>query len=71
MSTYTFNTELLNAWVEMCNKEGRMKSGEEPSTEEELAALQQLIGATLAVIVQTSTVIQDVDEDPIPLIAKG
>lgn len=66
MSTHTFNMELLHAWVEMCNREGRMKSGEEVATAEDLAALQQLITSTLTVLVQTSTVNEGKDENPTP-----
>ena len=65
--------ELLHAWVEMCNREGRIKRGEEVATVEELSALQVLIVSTLAVLVQTSTVNEVIlnpspadDENPTP-----
>ena len=65
MPTHTFNTELLHAWVEMCNKEGRIKRGEQTATVDEFIALQALIASTLAVLVQTSTVSEVEAEDPL------
>ena len=63
MSTHEFNTELLTAWVALCEKEGAMRR--EGASEEELAVVQELIKVALALLVQTSSVrVQEEVDDP-------
>ena len=54
MSSYEINTELLTAWVALCDKLGEMRSG--GASEEEIAVMEELIKAALAVLVNTSSV---------------
>jgi hypothetical protein len=66
-TTHEFNTDLLTAWVALCNKLGEIRSA--GASAEEIAVMEELITASLAVLVNTSRVrggvVSEVDaEDP-------
>ena len=53
-TTHEFNTDLLTAWVALCNKLGEIRSA--GASAEEIAMMEELITASLAVLVNTSNV---------------
>jgi hypothetical protein len=53
-TTHEFNTDLLTAWVALCNKLGEIRSA--GASAEEIAVMEELITASLAVLVNTSRV---------------
>ena len=53
-TTHEFNTDLLTAWVALCNKLGEIRSA--GASAEEIAMMEELITASLAVLVNTSRV---------------
>jgi hypothetical protein len=66
-TTHEFNTDLLTAWVALCDKLGEIRSA--GASAEEIAVMEELITASLAVLVNTSRVrggvVSEVDaEDP-------
>jgi hypothetical protein len=66
-TTHEFNTDLLTAWVALCNKLGEIRGA--GASAEEIAVMEELIKASLAVLVNTSNVrdgvVPEVDvEDP-------
>ncbi len=66
-TTHEFNTDLLTAWVALCDKLGEIRSA--GASAEEIAVMEELIKASLAVLVNTSRVrggvVSEVDaEDP-------
>ena len=54
MSTHEFNTDLLTGWVALCDKLGEMWTA--GASAEEIAVMEELIKAALAVLVNTSRV---------------
>ena len=52
--THEFNTDLLTAWVALCDKLGEMRTA--GASAEEIAVMEELIKASLAVLVNTSRV---------------
>lgn len=66
-TTHEFNTDLFTAWVALCDKLGEIRSA--GASAEEIAVMEELIKASLAVLVNTSRVrggvVSEVDaEDP-------
>jgi|Laugresp1bdmlbsn_1035097.scaffolds.fasta_scaffold119842_2 hypothetical protein len=65
MSTHEFNTDLLTAWVALCDKLGEMRSA--GASAEEIAVVEELIKCALAVLVNTSNVRGVVQPEPEPM----
>jgi hypothetical protein len=53
-ATHEFNTDLLTGWVALCDKLGEMRTA--GASAEEIAVMEELIKAALAVLVNTSNV---------------
>ena len=53
-ATHEFNTDLLTAWVALCDKLGEMRSA--GASAEEIAVMEELTKVALAALVNTSNV---------------
>jgi len=60
-ATHEFNTDLLTAWVALCDKLGEMRGA--GASAEEIAVMEELIKASLAVLVNTSRVRGEVESE--------